>query len=130
VVAIPAFRNDMGTLVGGNQVVPASWQSAWNGFTRLMQLFGGLSGGWLADRIGRKGAVACAAVLSTAMIFVQFFLQPQAFVQLLMGRGINGYAIGIFVSMSSTYTSEISPMPIRGLTTGGEQVVIEHESTH
>ena len=119
VLALPNFRQDMGDFIGGQYVVSAAWQSAWNGVGRLVQLIGALSAGFISDRIGRKYTVAIACCISVGAVFIQVFLQPHGYVQLLFGRCINNFAGGILNNMASSYTSEVSPLPIRGLTTGG-----------
>ncbi|KZO98348.1 maltose permease [Calocera viscosa TUFC12733] len=119
VIAIPSFRNDMGSLIGGQQVVSAAWQSGWSGAARIGQLSGGLSAGSIADKIGRKGTVLIGAIISIGSIFIQFFLKPQQPVQLLFGRTINAWSMGLFGAMASNYAAEVSPTALRGITTGG-----------
>ena len=52
VLSIPSFRRDFGYIFQGEPVLQAKWQSAFNSVSSVGGLFGGLSVGWLADRLG------------------------------------------------------------------------------
>ena len=118
-LSVPAFRRDFGyTDATHGYVLPANWQSAFNSVSSIGGLFGGLSVGWLAERIGRKGSVLVACTISIIAVFIQYFTPAHANGMLLAGKLINGVALGIYVSTASGYCSEISPLALRGITTG------------
>ena len=106
-------------MVNGELVVPASWQSAWNGVQRLFCLIAALGSGYLADIWGRRGALLVASILSIASVFILFFNPPHNYVQALFGRIVNGAAASIYGCVAAMYCCELSPLPVRGLTTGG-----------
>jgi hypothetical protein len=68
--------------------------------------------------LSRRGAIAFACVISTAAVFIQFFTKPHVYAQLLVGKLFNGYALGMYVSGAANYCSEVSPLALRGITTG------------
>ncbi|RSH91961.1 hypothetical protein EHS25_009331 [Saitozyma podzolica] len=117
-LSVPSFRRDFGYTYDGQYVLPASWQSAFNSVSSIGGMFGGLSLGIVAERFGRRGATALASFVSITAIFIQFFTPPHANGMLLVGKLINGYALGMYVSSASSYCAEISPLALRGITTG------------
>ena len=76
-------------------------------------------GGALADFIGRRNALYIACIVSIGSVFMLFFAPAGSFAVILIGRMINGSASALFSCVAASYTSELSPLPIRGLTTGG-----------
>lgn len=47
------FRTDFGYVTSdGETILPASWQSAFNSVSSIGGMFGGLSLGWISDRLG------------------------------------------------------------------------------
>ena len=51
-LSIPAFRRDFGTPFRDDWVIPARWQSAFSSASSIGGLFGGLSVGIIADKVG------------------------------------------------------------------------------
>lgn len=78
-------------------------------------------------RHSRRGATALASFVSITAIFIQFFTPPHANGMLLVGKLINGYALGMYVSSASSYCAEISPLALRGITTGSVNLWIVSE---
>lgn len=70
--------------------------------------------------------MACA--FSLAGVFIQFFTPPHVNAMLLVGKLINGYALGIYVSGASGYCAELSPLALRGITTGSVNLWIVSKS--
>ncbi|UKZ83265.1 hypothetical protein TrVFT333_011072 [Trichoderma virens FT-333] len=81
VVGIPRFRQDFGYLFEGEYVLPAQWQSAFNGAPVAMAVISSLASAELADIIGRKFMLLIALVVS--------FIAPLAL------RGIFTCCIGV-----------------------------------
>lgn len=119
-LSIPSFRRDFGYTdpSSGSYILQASWQSAFNSASSIGGTFGGLVIGWLADTVGRRGAVACAGLLSIAAVFLQFFCPTHVNGMLLAGKLLNGVSLGMYVSCAASYCAEISPLALRGITTG------------
>ncbi|WVW83069.1 hypothetical protein I302_105086 [Kwoniella bestiolae CBS 10118] len=117
-LSTPRFRQDFGYSYKGEYVVPARWQSAFNSVGSVGGMFGGIVVGWLADRIGRRGALAVASCISIGSVFMQFFCPPHNNALLLVGKLINGFALGMYISSASAYCAEVSPVALRGITTG------------
>jgi len=76
-----------------------------------------LLGGVLAERCGRRAALALSAVPSVAgWALIAFALdsEPYGFVMLLAGRLLSGVAVGIGSFATPLYVNEIAPAALRG----------------
>ncbi|PMD36276.1 MFS general substrate transporter [Hyaloscypha variabilis F] len=82
--------------------------------------FGAIGSGYLADRLGKRMTLGIGCIVSIGAVFMQIFA-AQA-VTLLVGKLINGLAIGAFLTIPSGYAAEICPVQVRGLTTSGVQL--------
>jgi MFS family permease len=83
---------------------------------------GNIAGGYLGDKLGRKGTIwlastlaLIAGVLQTAAVNVEMFL---------VGRIIGGLAIGLVYAVSGIYNAEIAPPESRGVIVGIQGLVI------
>jgi SP family general alpha glucoside:H+ symporter-like MFS transporter len=103
-------------------IVSAQWQIAFNSTASVGGFFGCLGAGYLADKIGKRGTMAMACVVSIVGVLLQIL--ARASVMLLVGKLINGLALGIYLTVSSSYAAEICPVEVRGLTTSGVQLFI------
>ncbi len=74
-------------------------------------IFGGLGVGWLADRIGRRGALLAAMVLMTAATLATAWVDTRQ--QLLACRLLAGIAFGGVVPAAVALVSEYLPQRIR-----------------
>ena len=83
---------------------------------------GALTGGWMADRIGRIRAMQIAAVLFTAS-GVGSMLAFHTW-DLTVWRVIGGFAIGIASVIGPAYIAEVSPPAYRGRLTSFQQLAI------
>lgn len=124
-LSVPSFRRDFGFESDDGYILAARWQSAFNSISSVGGMFGGLSLGYVSDKFGRRGAVALCCVVSIAGIFIQFFTYPHRNAQLLVGKLVNGYALGMYVSGASSYCSEVSPLALRGITTASVNLWID-----
>lgn len=75
-------------------------------------MLGAFCGGDLADRIGRKGAMALTAVLFIVGAGILTF--AESYWVVLLGRFISGIGVGTTSVISPLYLSEISPPHLRG----------------
>jgi len=118
VLSIPTFRRDLGIEIDGQLVVSAAWQSGFNAGTQIGTMLGAFTTGWLSDRIGRRGSLLVASIISIIAIFLEFLVVPHKQIMFFFGRSVNGYAGGIFSTIASSYCAEVSPLALRGITTG------------
>jgi AAHS family 4-hydroxybenzoate transporter-like MFS transporter len=80
-------------------------------FAGLGLIFGGLGVGWLADRIGRRGAVLAAMLLMTTATLATAWVTDKP--ELLICRLLAGIAFGGVVPASVALVSEFLPQRIR-----------------
>lgn len=78
----------------------------------------------MTDENSRRGCLLFACIVSIAAIFIEFFVVPQKQVMWFFGKFINGIATSIFASTSSSYAIEVSPLQLRGVTTGAVNLYI------
>jgi SP family general alpha glucoside:H+ symporter-like MFS transporter len=145
VISVPAFRQVLGTEINGEYVISAAWQvssppNASDGvdcigrFQRrrshsfdpgilLLSVLGRQA--WvspftvfLLTPFRRRGCLLFGCIVSIAAIFLEFFVIPGQNVMWFFGKFINGIAGSIFASTSSSYAIEVSPLKLRGVTTG------------
>ncbi|KIJ63766.1 hypothetical protein HYDPIDRAFT_91877, partial [Hydnomerulius pinastri MD-312] len=129
-LSIPTFRQDFGYTPsdGAAPILTASWQSAFNSVSSIGGMFGGLSLGYVSDKLGRRGAVAVACLISIGGVLIQFFTPKHVNGMLLAGKLINGFALGMFVSCAGGYCAEVSPLALRGVTTAAVNLWIDRKS--
>ena len=84
---------------------------------------GALVAGWIADRLGRKGAIQVAAIIWIIGAVLQCSAQNVA--HLIVGRIVGGLAIGITSSQCLVYLAELAPSKTRGGIVGIQQWSIE-----
>ncbi|KAL5461178.1 hypothetical protein PMIN06_002366 [Paraphaeosphaeria minitans] len=84
---------------------------------------GAIAAGFLADKFGRKQALQFAC--SVFVIGCAVVCSSQNVAQLIVGRLINGFAIGICSSQVCVYLAELAPSKIRGRIVGIQQWSIE-----
>nr|CAD7570923.1 unnamed protein product [Timema californicum] len=76
---------------------------------------GSLTGGWVADKFGRKGAVVVSSVLGgLAALFFFTSRQAGSVEMLLLARLIVGLSSGLTTTVIPMYLTEIAPLSIRG----------------
>lgn len=107
VLSIPAFRRDFGEHFEGDFVVPAPWLSAFNSISSVGQFFGGFLCSAVADRVGRRLALAVGVVISCGGIFGELF--STARVAFLISKLILGVGLGFYLTIGPLYSSEVSP---------------------
>lgn len=75
-------------------------------------LFGAITGGFYADRLGRKLTLVLSSILF--ILSSLFLMLADSILGLLMGRLLIGYAIGIFTLIVPLYIAEMAPASSRG----------------
>lgn len=84
---------------------------------------GALAAGFLADRLGRKGAIQFASIIWIIGAVIQCSAQNVG--HLIAGRIVGGFAIGITSSQVLVYLAELAPAATRGRIVGIQQWSIE-----
>lgn len=104
--ALVSIRDDLGHALSDTE---KEWIST---ATSIGALFGALSAGGLADRIGRKWVLAVGDVwfVIGAVIICASFSVPQ----IIVGRLILGLGVGTAAAVAPTYIAELAPTRFRG----------------
>lgn len=87
-----------GTLVDGEYVVPAYWQSLWNAIPQLMTGIGAWLSGPIADRLGRRWTMFLAGVVSVVGVAIIYTSESNG--QFLGGKMVNAIGLGMGKSSS------------------------------
>eukprot|EP00924_Labyrinthula_sp_SR-Ha-C_P014794 snap_masked-scaffold_43-processed-gene-1.86-mRNA-1 protein AED:0.00 eAED:0.00 QI:0/-1/0/1/-1/1/1/0/503 len=87
-------------------------------------VFGGLLGGLIAGKYGRKISIFLAALLFNFGSFWIISVQPFKYEVIILGRLIQGLGVGCSSFASPLYAAEIAPKEYRGAMTGLSQVFI------
>lgn len=98
-------------------VIPASWLAGFNSISSVGQFFGGFACSWVSDRIGRKGSLLVGLIVVTGGIFGELFATSRP--AFLIGKLILGIGLGFYLTIGPLYCSEVAPVVIRGMVTGG-----------
>jgi MFS family permease len=112
-ISMPSFLIYFGAITQeGKLYLPSIWASLWTAMSYLFQAMGGFLIGFLSDRVGRKWPCVGACCLSVIGVGVQYAAMSRGI--LLLGKMINGFAIGCLFATATSWASEISPMRLRG----------------
>ncbi|GJN71354.1 sugar transporter [Purpureocillium lilacinum] len=84
---------------------------------------GALAAGFLADHLGRRGALKAASIVWIIGAVLQCSAQNVA--HLVVGRIVSGLSIGVTSSQVLVYLAELAPSRIRGRVVGIQQWAIE-----
>ncbi|KAM0542659.1 hypothetical protein ACHAPJ_012691 [Fusarium lateritium] len=123
VIPMQSFINQMAdTTINGEPTISAKVISYWQGFAEMSKTLGMFTGGYFADRFGRKKAMLGAIVIllggSIAEI-TAFDWKSWLGAAVLVRCGV-----GLAQSILITYVSELSPFQIRGFMIGAYQLFI------
>ena len=83
---------------------------------------GALASGFLSDRFGRKRSIQIGAIIWCVGSIIVCASQDIA--MLIVGRFINGWAVGICSAQVPVYVSELAPPSKRGRVVGAQQWAI------
>ncbi|PVH79629.1 MFS general substrate transporter [Cadophora sp. DSE1049] len=111
-VAMPAFILTFGETGPTGPYLPSTWTSLWISMSALVQTLTALSGGWVADRWGRKWPASASGILTLIGTAMQYVTTTRAL--LLGGKMTTGAGLGIAMSIATSYASEVSPLNLRG----------------
>lgn len=115
-LSIPSFRRDFGEEYEDGFLVPAPWLSAFNSISSVGQFFGGFLCSIVADRYGRRSALAVGVVISCGGIFGEVFSSARA--AFLISKLILGVGLGFYLTIGPLYSSEVSLASFQGFQVG------------
>ncbi|KAJ5726635.1 uncharacterized protein N7483_007992 [Penicillium malachiteum] len=110
-VSMPGFKMAFGYEYGGELLISATWNALWTAMTSLGMLIGSIICGWISDRSGRKIGFGIGSALSILGVGLEYAATAPG--MLLAGKIINGLSLGFFLTLSTTYASEIAPTALR-----------------
>ncbi|KAG9230457.1 general substrate transporter [Amylocarpus encephaloides] len=116
VLAIEQFRRDYGTKFNGEFVIPVIWQLGLGGASLFGLLFGGIGAGIVSKKWGRQLCMLISYLMSIAGVFLQYY-SPGDLPMLFGGKVLTGIPLGVFITITPTYCSEIAPFALRGSVT-------------
>lgn len=119
-VALPAFTEKFGIQYtdaagGSSYVLETSWQTALQQGGQIGAFIGIFICGPLTNRVGYRWATIIGLVLMVATIFISFF--AASLPVLLVGQLLEGIPWGFFIANAPAYSSEVVPLPLRGIAT-------------
>lgn len=97
--------------------IPSQWLSLWNASAPLGMMLGSVVGGWLQDRFGRRmslGLGSLTSALGVAVVFSSAYATSGRQVVFGAGKFTQGLTIGVVVTTTQTYISEVLPSTLRG----------------
>ncbi|KAF4552546.1 Sugar (and other) transporter-like protein 14 [Elsinoe fawcettii] len=121
-IALPGFKLDFGYQYQGQLLVSATWNALWTAMSSLGMLIGGIICGFISDRFGRRVGFGSGSMLSIAGVGIQYAANTASV--LLVGKIVNGLALGFFLTMAPTYVSEVAPIAIRPTLTAAVNLFI------
>lgn len=117
VIGVAVFKKSFGEqLPTGEWFIATKWQSALNGGANAAQILGTWLASWSADRYGTKPIMIMTALVNISSIAVEF--SAISIEMFFAGKMINFVAIGAFLTLCTTYVSEVSPLAIRASVIG------------
>ncbi|KAF4339292.1 maltose permease MAL61 [Fusarium beomiforme] len=119
VASVDTFKNDYGAKIDGEMDIPGNWLSLWLGLPPAGAALGGLLGGWLQNRLGRKLTLLFGTIFSViaiACIFFSHMLEPLDTKRMMFTAGltVQGFSVGVIKTTCVTWVSENTPTALRG----------------
>ncbi|KAH7021411.1 uncharacterized protein B0I36DRAFT_334395 [Microdochium trichocladiopsis] len=116
---VDEFLHHFGEEMDGEWQIPGMWQSVWMSFDAVGGALGSAAGGWIQDRLGRKRSMIIGGVWSAVGVVIVFASDTPASVNgrrgmFLVGRMLEGFAVGIMKTTAMAYVSENAPTALRG----------------
>lgn len=112
-------RRDFGQNFNDEWIIPSTWLGVWNAANPVGIMVGAIVAGMLQDRFGRRWSLAIGSVISAIAVAICFVANLFDDINdrrgtFLAGKLFHGLAIGMVMSTSQTYMSEILPPKLRG----------------
>ncbi|KAM5359700.1 hypothetical protein ACJZ2D_014269 [Fusarium nematophilum] len=117
--AMPSFQKDYGYKHQGKWILPSLWLGLWNFASPGASMVGAVLGGFFQDWRGRRQSLAVGSILSAIGVAVIYVSNLSDDIDtrrsvFLAGKAFQGGAIGMVMTTTQTYMSEILPPPLRG----------------
>ncbi|KJZ76874.1 hypothetical protein HIM_03751 [Hirsutella minnesotensis 3608] len=117
--AMPSFQRDFGEQLNGHWILPSLWLGLWNLSSPAASIPGSLLAGWFQDWYGRRASLALGSFLSIAAVAICYTSNLPLDINdrrgvFLAGKGFQGGAIGMVMTTTQTYMSEVVPPILRG----------------
>ncbi|OQV00276.1 hypothetical protein CLAIMM_05794 [Cladophialophora immunda] len=123
VIPMQAFISQMAdTRIDGAPAISAKVVSYWQGFAEMSKTLGMFTGGYFANRFGRKPAMLGAIVVLLGGSIAE--VTASGWRSWLGAAVLVRTGVGLAQSILITYVSELSPFQIRGLMIGAYQLFI------
>lgn len=113
--ALPAFREEYGSLYEGSYQISSPWMNMLSYLQMVTNIIAAQVAGSLSQRYGYRPLLLSSLVIMGGAIFVTFFA-PNLPV-LLVGELLCGIPWGIFAVLAPAYASEVCPVVLRGYLT-------------
>ncbi|KAJ6789112.1 hypothetical protein PWT90_08946 [Aphanocladium album] len=110
--ATPQFKRDYGYPYKDGYNIDAAWQTGLSMGSPVGQVVGAIFAAYPMDYFGRKITFTVCVLLTTGIIFIQFF--SRSLPVLLAGELLAGLVLGMFVVIAPAYASEVCPTALRG----------------
>ncbi|CAI6334499.1 unnamed protein product [Periconia digitata] len=113
-----SFQKDLGKMYNNEWILPSRWLSGWTAGSPGGAMLGTFFSGRWQDLYGRRIVLGCSSLLCAMGVAIMFpsYLSASLTcrrVLFLMGKIVQGFAIGVNVSTAQTYLSEILPRSLR-----------------
>jgi MFS family permease len=119
VIPMPAFIKDMAdTVIDGEPAISAKVVSFWQGFAEMTKTLGMFTGGWFADRLGRRYAMYGAILILLGGSIAEVCAQNWR--DWLGAACLVRLGVGLAQSILIVWVSELTPFQVRGFMIGGE----------
>jgi SP family general alpha glucoside:H+ symporter-like MFS transporter len=110
--AFPVFQEKFGSKgANGKYIISAAWQSGLSNGVVVGEIIGLFMNGIISERFGYRKTMMATFMSLNGLIFIPFFA-PNVEV-LLVGQILNGIGWGIFITLTTTYASEVCPIVLR-----------------
>ena len=117
VLSIPVFKKKFGVQqADGNYFIETQWQSALSGGATGASIIGSWVGSYFADKIGYKPVILAGAVINIVSVGIEF--GSTSIAMFFGGKMLNFVAIGIFLTLCTSYISDVAPLAIRATLIG------------
>jgi SP family general alpha glucoside:H+ symporter-like MFS transporter len=126
--SVPSYQRDFGEWMPDateedpnhwDNVIPVFWVSVWESASPLGGIAGAALGGWFLDRWGRRFCLLMGSILGSGAILILFLAntpekKDAKRIMILVGKLVQGFALGIIKIETFTYLSEIVPVSLKG----------------
>ncbi|OAL52636.1 general substrate transporter [Pyrenochaeta sp. DS3sAY3a] len=119
-IALPGFKLHFGYVYQDTLLISATWNALWTAMTFVGVLIGSAICGQISDWRGRRASFAVGSCISLVGVGIMYASETHG--MLLASKIINGCALGIYLTLSPTYASEIAPDELRPMLTAATQL--------